>query len=55
MDMDRIEWDIDFDDDDDAAALDDALDAIAEYEREQHLDAPQLSSLGLDAAALIQD
>ncbi len=34
MDMDRMEWDIDFEDDADTSELDDAIEAYVEFEAE---------------------
>jgi|MudIll2142460700_1097286.scaffolds.fasta_scaffold973970_1 uncharacterized protein YcbX len=34
MDMDRTDWDIDFEDDADTSELDDAIEAYAEFEAE---------------------
>ncbi len=41
MDMDRIDWDLDYEDDADCAELDDEADALAEYGVERHLNTPQ--------------
>ena len=52
MDMDRIDWDLDYEDDADCAELDDEADVLAEYAAEQHLDTRSINVLGLDPAAL---
>jgi hypothetical protein len=51
MDMDHVNWDLDYEDDVDSE-LDDELDLLPEVELERQLDTDSIHALGLDPAAL---
>ncbi len=52
MDIDRMDWDLDCEDDADCAELDDEVLGLAACAAEDHLDPRSLNALGLDPAAL---
>lgn len=52
MDLDRIDWDLDYEDDVDAAEFEDDVGTLAEDESEIHLSSLGINVLVLDPAAL---